>query len=58
MMRYLHIQAQPIMRPFAKLMFNGGRYSFLPDQTVPTSNDNNLQGNETTRFNGKWSTNY
>jgi hypothetical protein len=35
MMRYLHVQAEPIMRNFAKTMFNNGTYTFLPDETVP-----------------------
>ena len=34
MMRYLHQQAQPIMKQSAKAMFNDGNYSFLPDETV------------------------
>ena len=39
MMRYLHQQAQPIMRKFAKAMFNNGTYSFLPEETVPIRNE-------------------
>jgi hypothetical protein len=35
MMRYLHLQAQPIMRDFARLMLAGGSYSFIPGQTTP-----------------------
>ena len=44
MMRYLHLQAQPIMNKFASAMFNDGNYTFLPDETVPVAVDepNNL----------------
>ena len=35
MMRYLHLQAQPIMKRFAASMFNNGTYSFLPEESVP-----------------------
>ena len=35
MMRYLHLQAQPIMKRFAVAMFNEGQYTFLPNETVP-----------------------
>jgi hypothetical protein len=35
MMRYLHVQAQPILGNYAARMFNEGTYSFLPDETVP-----------------------
>jgi hypothetical protein len=35
MMRYLHVQAQPILGKYAARMFNKGTYSFLPDETVP-----------------------
>jgi hypothetical protein len=35
MMRYLHLQAKPLMREFAPTMFNHGSYSFLPTDTVP-----------------------
>jgi hypothetical protein len=35
MMRYLHIQAQPIIGNYASLMFNNGAYTFQPDETVP-----------------------
>jgi hypothetical protein len=35
MMRYLHVQAQPILGNYATCMFNEGTYSFLPDETVP-----------------------
>ena len=36
MMRYLHLQAQPIMKRFAVAMYNDGNYSFLPEETVPS----------------------
>jgi hypothetical protein len=36
MMRYLHLQAKPLMRQFAPAMFNHGTYSFLPSDTVPS----------------------
>jgi len=39
MMRYLHLQAQPIMNQFASKMFNDGQYNFLPDETVPLKDD-------------------
>jgi hypothetical protein len=35
MMRYLHLQAKPLVREFAPTMFNHGSYSFLPTNTVP-----------------------
>jgi len=37
MMRCLHLQAQPIMKTFAKAMFNNGNYSFLPSETAPAN---------------------
>ncbi len=37
MLRYLHIQAQPIMRHFASKMLSGGNYSLQPGQDVPAS---------------------
>lgn len=39
MMRYLHLQAQPVMNKFASAMFNDGNYTFLPDETVPVAVD-------------------
>ena len=36
MMRYLHLQAQPVMKRFAVAMYNDGNYSFLPEETVPS----------------------
>jgi len=35
MLRYLHQEAQPIMRQLATKMFNNGTYSFLPTAYVP-----------------------
>jgi hypothetical protein len=35
MMRYLHLQAKPLMREFAPTMFNHGSFSFLTTDTVP-----------------------
>jgi hypothetical protein len=35
MMRYLHVQAQPIIERYAAKMFNNGTYTFQPDETVP-----------------------
>jgi hypothetical protein len=37
MMRYLHVQAQPIIERYAAKMFNNGTYTFQPDETVPIS---------------------
>jgi hypothetical protein len=39
MIRYLHIQAQPIIQQLAVKMFNKGTYSFLPTDTVPLHDD-------------------
>jgi hypothetical protein len=36
MIRYLHLQAKPLMRQFTVTMFNRGTYSFLPTDTVPS----------------------
>jgi hypothetical protein len=30
MLRYLHVQAQPLMQQFASKMLQGGHYSFVP----------------------------
>jgi hypothetical protein len=38
MMRYLDVQAQPILGNYAARMFNEGTYSFFPDETVPITN--------------------
>jgi hypothetical protein len=35
MLRYLHLQAKPLMQQFTVIMFNYGTYSFLPTNTVP-----------------------
>jgi hypothetical protein len=35
MLRYLHIQAQPLMRNFANLMVQGGQFALIPGQDVP-----------------------
>jgi hypothetical protein len=35
MMRYLHVQAQPIIERYAAKMFNNGTYTFQPYKTVP-----------------------
>jgi hypothetical protein len=35
MMRYLHVQAQPIIERYAAKMFNNGTDTFQPDETVP-----------------------
>ena len=37
MLRYLHVQAQPVIRQLAVKMFNHGRYSFTPTDTVPAA---------------------
>ena len=35
MMRYLHVQAEPIMRNFSKLMISHCNYNLLPHTDVP-----------------------
>ena len=35
MMRYLHVQAEPIMRNFSKLIISHGNYNLLPHTDVP-----------------------
>ena len=35
MMSYLHVQAEPIMRNFSKLMISHGNYNLLPHTDVP-----------------------
>jgi hypothetical protein len=35
MMRYLHIQAQPIIGNYAAIMMNVGNYAFQPKETAP-----------------------
>ena len=34
-LRYLHVQAEPIMRNFSKLMIIHGNYNLLPHNEVP-----------------------
>jgi hypothetical protein len=36
MLRYLHTQAVPVMRDFARKMLAGGNFTLIPNQTVPT----------------------
>lgn len=35
MLRYLHIQAYPLMRDYSRRMLNAGDYSLIPNQLVP-----------------------
>jgi hypothetical protein len=35
MLRYLHVQAEPIMRDFSRRMLSGGTFTLLPNQEVP-----------------------
>ena len=35
MLHYLHLQAQPLMRDFARKMLYGGEYSLIPGPTPP-----------------------
>ena len=35
MIRYLHVQMEPVMRNFSKLLIPNGNYSFLPRQETP-----------------------
>jgi hypothetical protein len=37
MLRYLHVQAEPVMRDFARRMLVAGSFTLLPNQTVPIS---------------------
>jgi hypothetical protein len=39
MIRYLHMQAQPMFQHFTAKMYNNGNCSFLPDETVPLLDD-------------------
>jgi hypothetical protein len=34
MLRYLHLQAYPLMRTFARRMCDAGNFSLLPDQDI------------------------
>ena len=36
MLRYLHLQAAPIMNKFSRRMLSGGTYTLVPNQWVPT----------------------
>jgi hypothetical protein len=35
MLRYLHVQAEPVMRDFSRRMLTGGSFTLLPNQEVP-----------------------
>ena len=35
MLRYLHVQAEPVMRYLSPAMLTGGRFSLLPNNAVP-----------------------
>ena len=35
MLRYLHLQAEPLMQGFSERMVTHGNYSMLPGQLVP-----------------------
>jgi hypothetical protein len=35
MMRYLHIQAAPILNTYTTTRLNDGNYAFLPNETIP-----------------------
>jgi hypothetical protein len=35
MLRYLHVQAEPVMRDFSRRMLHGGDFSLLPSSDVP-----------------------
>jgi hypothetical protein len=35
MLRYLHVQAEPIMRHFSSRMLAGGNFTLLPNHEVP-----------------------
>jgi hypothetical protein len=37
MLRYLTVQAQPIMRDFSARMLQGGQYTLLPNATIPVT---------------------
>ena len=36
MLRYLHTQAGPVLRDFAKKMLSGGNFTLIPNQAVPS----------------------
>ena len=35
MLRYLHLQAAPVMKNFARAMISGGEFTLIPNQLVP-----------------------
>ena len=35
MLRYLHVQAYPLMRNYSCLMLDAGDYTLIPNQLVP-----------------------
>ena len=35
MLRYLHVQAEPVMRDFASRMIQGGSFTLHPNESVP-----------------------
>ena len=35
MLRYLHVQAQPLMKTYAQQMLHAGTYALIPNHTVP-----------------------
>lgn len=35
MLRYLHVQAAPLMAQYSRRMLEAGNYTFIPNQTVP-----------------------
>ena len=37
MLRYLHVQACPIMHDFARRMVDGANYTMLPNNTIPNN---------------------
>ena len=36
MLRYLHLQAAPLMKNFSSMMLSGGTYALIPNQQVPS----------------------
>ncbi len=36
MLRYLHLQAAPLMKDFSRRMLSGGTYTLIPNQLVPS----------------------
>ena len=42
MLRYLHVQAAPLMEDYSRRMLVGGDYSLLPNQMVPLLPEANL----------------